>query len=36
MGDILRRAMGKKIQDEMVRMKASFISGCKTSHSIPE
>ena len=33
-GDILRRAMGKKIRDEMVKVRDKFIDGCKATNHI--
>lgn len=35
-GDILRRAMGKKKPEEMVKQRAKFIEGCKKTNHIPE
>ena len=34
-GDILRRAMGKKKQEEMVAQRAKFVDGCKRLNDIP-
>jgi DNA polymerase-3 subunit alpha len=34
--DLLRRAMGKKMPEEMARMKATFIEGCATTHQVPK
>ncbi len=34
--DLLRRAMGKKIQAEMDAQRAIFVEGCKTHNDIPE
>ncbi len=37
MGDVLRRAMGKKKPEEMAKMRTQFIEGCgKTSHMPPK
>jgi DNA polymerase-3 subunit alpha len=33
--DLLRRAMGKKIQSEMDAQRATFVEGCATHNSIP-
>ncbi len=33
--DLLRRAMGKKIQAEMDAQRATFVEGCKTANDIP-
>jgi len=33
--DLLRRAMGKKIQSEMDAQRATFVEGCAAHHSIP-
>lgn len=35
-GDILRRAMGKKIREEMLKVRDKFIDGCKTTNGIAE
>lgn len=35
-GDILRRAMGKKIQEEMDSQRQMFIEGCRKTNQIPE
>ena len=32
--DLLRRAMGKKIAEEMAKERPKFIEGCKTTHNI--
>lgn len=34
--DILRRAMGKKLPEEMGKQRASFVEGCKRTNRIPE
>jgi DNA polymerase-3 subunit alpha len=34
-GDILRRAMGKKIMEEMSAMREKFIAGCQKTNKIP-
>jgi DNA polymerase-3 subunit alpha len=34
-GDILRRAMGKKIKEEMVSQRKHFVDGCKNTNNIP-
>jgi DNA polymerase-3 subunit alpha len=34
--DLLRRAMGKKIQAEMDAQRATFVEGCATHNAIPE
>ncbi len=34
--DILRRAMGKKLPEEMANQRASFVEGCKRTNRIPE
>ncbi len=34
--DLLRRAMGKKIKEEMDKQRGIFIEGCKTHNKIPE
>jgi len=34
--DILRRAMGKKLPEEMAKQRASFVEGCKRTNRIPE
>ncbi len=34
-GDILRRAMGKKDEKEMARMRDKFVQGCMKTHKIP-
>jgi DNA polymerase-3 subunit alpha len=34
--DLLRRAMGKKIQAEMDAQRAGFVAGCKATHGIAE
>ncbi|MAX00287.1 MAG: DNA polymerase III subunit alpha [Sphingomonas sp.] len=34
--DLLRRAMGKKKQEEMDQQRAIFVAGCKEHHDIPE
>src|SRR5690348_13831164 len=34
--DLLRRAMGKKIQSEMDAQRATFVEGCATHNQIPE
>ena len=34
--DLLRRAMGKKMPEEMSRMKATFIEGCAKTHQVPK
>ena len=34
--DLLRRAMGKKKLEEMVKQRASFVKGCKEKNHIPE
>ncbi len=34
-GDILRRAMGKKIKEEMVSQRKAFVEGCKATNQIP-
>jgi len=34
--DLLRRAMGKKIQSEMDAQRATFVKGCAEHHQIPE
>lgn len=34
--DLLRRAMGKKIQEEMDAQRALFVDGAKTNHKVPE
>ncbi len=34
--DILRRAMGKKLPEEMGKQRASFVEGCKRVNRIPE
>jgi len=34
--DLLRRAMGKKMPEEMARMKATFLEGCAASHQVPK
>lgn len=35
-GDVLRRAMGKKKAEEMVKQRTMFIEGCKKTNNIPE
>ena len=35
-GDMLRRAIGKKKQDEMARMREKFVAGCRKTNKIPE
>jgi DNA polymerase III subunit alpha len=35
-GDLLRRAMGKKIPEEMEKQREKFIVGCRTLNQIPE
>ena len=35
-GDMLRRAIGKKQQDEMDHMREKFIAGCRKTNKIPE
>ena len=35
-GDLLRRAMGKKIPEEMEKQREKFIAGCRTLNKIPE
>ncbi len=35
MGDILRRAMGKKKAEEMAKMRAKFVDGCAKTNNIP-
>jgi len=34
-GDILRRAMGKKIKEEMASQRQAFVDGCKQTNQIP-
>ncbi|HKQ19614.1 MAG TPA: DNA polymerase III subunit alpha, partial [Candidatus Eisenbacteria bacterium] len=34
--DLLRRAMGKKMPEEMSRMKATFVEGCAKTHQVPK
>jgi DNA polymerase-3 subunit alpha len=34
--DLLRRAMGKKMPEEMARMKATFLEGCAATHQVPK
>ena len=34
--DLLRRAMGKKMPEEMARMKATFLQGCAATHQVPK
>lgn len=34
--DLLRRAMGKKKQEEMDKQRAKFTSGCRSANNIPE
>jgi DNA polymerase-3 subunit alpha len=34
--DLLRRAMGKKKVEEMVKQRAAFVKGCKEKNKIPE
>ena len=32
--DLLRRAMGKKIKEEMIAQRTNFVDGCKATHNI--
>jgi DNA polymerase-3 subunit alpha len=34
--DLLRRAMGKKMPEEMAGMKQTFVEGCEQSHRVPK
>src|SRR5207244_5665988 len=34
--DLLRRAMGKKMPEEMAKQRAIFVKGCKQKNNIPE
>jgi len=34
--DLLRRAMGKKIHEEMIRQRKLFVDGAKEHHNVPE
>ena len=36
MGDILRRAMGKKKPEEMAKMRKKFVEGCAATNDIPK